>query len=196
MGDIVVEFDGERVRGTRQFVRVVQETPPNREVTAIVMREGVRRALTVTPELGRADVSAPRSGGLVLPGIDPFLSRPPSGRELPGNVESAPGRRLGASVTTLDEQLAQYFGVDNGLLVTSVEAGSPAARAGVRAGDVLLRFGDRQVRTAMDVTEALAAAKAGATIELEVMRDKKRVRLQVTLPEAERQPRETERFRL
>jgi S1-C subfamily serine protease len=90
----------------------------------------------------------------------------------------------------------QYFGVENGLLVTSVEAGSPAARAGVRAGDVLMRAGTRQVRTPTDVTEALAAGTPGATIELEVMRDKKRVRLQVVLPEVERPPRATERFRL
>ena len=51
-GDIVVEFDGDRVRGVRQFTRLVSETPAGRTVTAAVMRDGQRVSLNVTPREG------------------------------------------------------------------------------------------------------------------------------------------------
>ena len=46
---MVTEFDGERVRSVRQFCRLVKETPPGQEVSAIVSRNGQRSTLTVTP---------------------------------------------------------------------------------------------------------------------------------------------------
>ena len=48
-GDVIVEFDGERVKGTRQFTRLVQETPPGRKVQVSVMRDGQRVPLSVEP---------------------------------------------------------------------------------------------------------------------------------------------------
>jgi C-terminal processing protease CtpA/Prc len=53
-GDVVIEFDGERVRSVRAFIRLVSETPPERRVRAVVLRDGSRRMLDVTPEPGRA----------------------------------------------------------------------------------------------------------------------------------------------
>ena len=53
-GDVVIEFDGERVRSVRAFTRLVSETPPQRRVRAVILRDGLRRALNVTPEPGRA----------------------------------------------------------------------------------------------------------------------------------------------
>src|SRR4051812_9218903 len=51
-GDVVVEFDGERVRGTRQFTRLVQETPAGRQIQAVVIRDGQRSTLSVQPRIG------------------------------------------------------------------------------------------------------------------------------------------------
>ena len=51
-GDVVVEFDGERVRSARQLTRLVQETPAGRTVGTAVMRDGRRVELDVTPESG------------------------------------------------------------------------------------------------------------------------------------------------
>ena len=49
-GDLVVEFDGERVRSARQLTRLVQETPPGRAVKMTVQRGPTRQTLDVTPE--------------------------------------------------------------------------------------------------------------------------------------------------
>lgn len=198
-GDVVVEFDGERVRGTQQFTRLVQETPSGREVEAVVLRDGTRQTLRVTPQAGRGG-AAPRVQ--VLPRQEPFRSPAPGFEWFfsPDVLQPRPpsaGARLGVSVITLDDQLAEYFGVDEGVLVTSVDAGSPAAAAGLRAGDVLLQVGARTVRAPADVTAALETAGAGASIELQVMRDRKRTKLQATLPDADRpQTEPQQRFRL
>ena len=52
-GDVVVEYDGERVRSARQLTRLVQETPAGREVPVVVSREGSRMTFTIEPEAGR-----------------------------------------------------------------------------------------------------------------------------------------------
>src|SRR5262245_26016383 len=49
-GDIVIDFDGERVRSARHFTRLVRETPDRRTVSATVVRDGTRQTLSVTPE--------------------------------------------------------------------------------------------------------------------------------------------------
>lgn len=52
-GDVIVEFDGERVRSVRGFGRLVSETPPQRTVKAVIVRDGARRTVDVTPESER-----------------------------------------------------------------------------------------------------------------------------------------------
>jgi serine protease Do len=187
-GDVVVEFDGERVRSVRQFVRVVRETPPNRGVQAIIVRDGARQTLTVTPELGPA-TSQPFTA--ITPQIQPFRSNPPAEkrRVTPFTIVPAPGpqpQRLGASVIDLDTQLASYFGVTDGVLVTSVAADTLGASAGLRAGDVITSVGGRTVGAPADIVAALSAAKPGSALEIQVTRDKKNVTLKATLPETAR----------
>jgi C-terminal processing protease CtpA/Prc len=193
-GDIVVEFDGERIRSARQFTRLVRETPPGRAVTVAVVRGGSRETVNVTPEA--------RTAGSLVPGLADRIER--SLRRLPRDLNFdfdfdvqgnrtviGPRGRLGATLTSLSPQLAEYFGVKEGLLVASVEPDSSAARAGLRAGDVITAAGGTAVRTASDVTRALRQAQPGATTELRVMREKKELTLSVTAPErpAPRAPR-------
>ena len=59
-GDVVVEFDGERVRSVRQFIRLVGETPPGRRVATAVVRGGQRKDLTVEPRARVAFASSAR----------------------------------------------------------------------------------------------------------------------------------------
>lgn len=68
-GDIVTTFDGERVRSTRQFSRLVQETPEGRPVGVEIVREGRAQSLQVTPERRAA---ARRFEGDEWPGVTAF----------------------------------------------------------------------------------------------------------------------------
>jgi serine protease Do len=172
-GDIVLEFDGERVRSVRQFRRLVEETPPGRQVEALVLRDKSRRTVTVTPEGSstRVQPAEPFSFERRLPGL------------VPGLVAGIPVQgRLGATVMSLEPQLASYFGTDGGALITSVTDGSPAATAGLKAGDVIVRVGNRSVDAPADVADAIRAAAPGKPLEIEVRRDRKDVRIMVTIP--------------
>lgn len=186
-GDIVVEFDGEAVRSARQFRRLVEETRPGHEVKATVVRNRSRQSLAVTPELAAAgSVPAPLSN---LPALRQ-LQVQPNLKAAPFNVE--PGRtwstfsqgRLGVSVISLETQLAEYFGAKQGVLVTGVNADTPASRAGIRAGDVILDVGARPVTSPADVNDALRTIDAGASVDIKVLRDKKELLLKVAMPGA------------
>jgi membrane-associated protease RseP (regulator of RpoE activity) len=94
---------------------------------------------------------------------------------------------LGVMIMGLTPELRRFFGVtsDRGVLVARVEPGSPAARAGVQVGDVLVRVGRQQVHTGNDVVQALGTHGGGA-LRIAVVRQGRIVRLDATLPGARR----------
>ena len=189
-GDIVVEFDRERIRSVRHFTRVVRETPPRRTVTAVVVRGTARQTLEVVPEV-TGDFTTDLRDELQ------FRLRPDQFRDqlrsfnFDFNPDQLPRRgaigrpTLGVTVTPLTTQLADYFGVKEGVLVSAVESGSSAADAGVRAGDVITAVNGRSVTTSGDVTSALRQAEAGS-IDINVTRDRKPLTLKATLPDLRR----------
>ncbi len=180
-GDIVIEYDGERVRGARHFTRLVQETPVGRTVAVVVNRSGARQTVSVMPEegrLGSLDLGDLR--GRIERGMEDF----PFGI---GQMRIA-DRRLGLTLVPLSNQLAAYFGVKNGVLVSEVVADSPAAQASIKAGDVITMVDGRTVESPGDVTARLRNVGSGATLDVTVTRDKREVKLQVRLTNAGRRP--------
>ena len=157
-GDVIVEFDGEKVRGTRHLTRLIQETPAGRKVQASVMRDGQRVPLTVQPEASGTGVvrsfdvpdvariwampappAPPAPPAAPAPPASPVPPRPAPLRRRRGFFEfdELLGRgigRLGVTVQELQPQLAEYFGVREGVLVTSVSSGSTAEKAGRQGG--------------------------------------------------------------
>ena len=139
-GDIVIDFDGERVRSASHFTRLVQESVPNRQVAAVVVRGTSKQTLNVVPEA---------SGGFNVLSGDARRQLQELQRQAPRNFNfdlnpdtlrralPVTGSTLGVTVSPLTDQLASYFGVKQGVLVSAVTSDSPAAGAGVRAGDVI-----------------------------------------------------------
>jgi hypothetical protein len=81
-----------------------------------------------------------------------------------------------------------YFGsipdfgqTENGVRFSDVKPGSPAAKAGFRAGDVLIQFGDKSIRNLYDFTDALRRSKVGEVVHVTVLRDGKEVSADVKL---------------
>jgi len=204
-GDVVVEFDGERVRSARQLTRLVQETPDGRTVKMTVTRGGSRQTLDITPEASAGALSwsfpyEPEFRAELERGLRGLRELPERGGPMfdfrfdgvPGTA--APRGRLGVQVETLSDQLAEYFGVKGGgVLVSSVTADSPAARAGVRAGDVITSVNGTAVRDAGELIEEIAEVGASGEARLEIVRDKKTATVTATLnrparPRSRRQP--------
>lgn len=172
-GDIVIDFDGERVRSASHFTRLVHESVPNRQVAAVVVRGTSKQTVTVVPDTSGAfnvlSNNLPRDLNLRLD-TDAFRNR-----------VTAPGRNLGVTVSPLSDQLASHFGVKQGVLVSTVTSNSPAAAAGVRAGDVITAVNGQTVSSSADITRALRENNSGS-VDIVVTRDRKSLSLKATLP--------------
>lgn len=181
-GDVIVAFDGERVRGARQLARLVQETPAGRTVPVRVRRDGAPVALTVTPEeaagwRGRLpEMVADRvrlqfnEDGLLEADELAVLRRLPD--VLRGVGRRAGRVRLGIRAESVDGQLAGYFGADAGVLVEHVEDGAAGSAAGLRAGDVITAIDGNAVDGLAALRRQLARLEAGAAFEITVVRDR------------------------
>ena len=110
--------------------------------------------------------------------------------ELPRSLDRllSPGRaRLGVGVQDLTPDLAAYFGVSAGVLVSSVDADRPAAKAGVKAGDVITAIDGKAVKSPGELVEQLAGKQGEVTISL--TRDKKALSLKAALDPPRTPPR-------
>lgn len=211
-GDVIVSFDGERVRSVAELVRLVRETPDGRSVELEVVRDRGRRTLSATIEerrgrgfgfrVGPGDAEAfelrmeELGEELSEERMEEIRARVERAREHVEELEIAPdgegvhvfrflGRpRLGVRLQSLSDQLAEYFGVAErgGALVASVRDGSPAASAGLRAGDVVVSFGGEEVGDPGDLVRAVREADPAA-VEVTVVRRGEERTLTVELPE-------------
>lgn len=93
--------------------------------------------------------------------------------------------RLGVAIQGLDADLAQNFGLDkpNGALVANVEPGSPAEKAGLQPGDVVLGVNGQKVDSSADLPRIIGDQKPGSVVRLSVWRDRKAREVNVTLGE-------------
>jgi len=182
--DVIVTFDGERVRSVRQFSRLVQETPPGRTVKATLLRDGKQQDVQITPREGRGvlrgayvdgdrfrermrDLEALRDR---LPDVNVWRGGPPFNfSDIPGAIS---GVRLGVDVDPVTDQLAQYFGAKEGVLIRTVIEGTPASRAGLKAGDVITSIDTQPVRSREDLVRALRDAKSDE-LTIGIVRDRK-----------------------
>jgi S1-C subfamily serine protease len=201
-GDIVTTFDGERVRSARQLGRLVEETPAGRTVKVALQRAGAPVTLEVTPEAPKVTRMMPDGRGDTFrwqrrapgPGPDsdgpgepfegpgmPFKFEMPAGRfDFEGEPFFASGRgRLGVRVQDLSEDLASYFGVKSGVLVAGVEPDAPAAKAGLKAGDVITAVNGQTIADPSELRREVAKIDDGKTADLAVTRDKKALTLKV-----------------
>lgn len=195
-GDVIVEFDGERVRSTRQFTRLVQETPSGRKVQASVLREGQRVPLSIEPQaFGKGQYFdgefPPFAKNWFMPPVPPAPPAPAAPPAAPAppvppafrgffDFDELIGRgsgRLGVSVSDLQPQLADYFGVKDGVLVTSVTSDSPASKAGLKAGDVITTLNGSSVSSPSDLRTRASRLRDGEEFSIGVTRDKKSLTL-------------------
>jgi serine protease Do len=177
-GDAILQYNGQRVEGMEQFKRLVRETPPGRDVKLDIFRNGAPQTVTVTVAERR-------------PGTNLFISPLPTAAprafefrmpDIPRTVMSWQSSMLGIEAESLDGQLAQYFGVKEGVLVRSVSTGSSAEKAGMKAGDVIVRVDDSKVSTPADVSNRVRSLR-GKPVPIVVIRDRKETPLTLTVTE-------------
>ena len=186
--DVIVSFNGTPVESQEQFKRLMRETPPGRTVALNIMRDGQPQAVRVQlADRKRLESSVwPHP-----PGSFPFVTAPtppmPPMVDFPRSWNSETIMRarstVGVTLESLTPQLGDYFGVKNGegLLVRSVQKGTPAESAGLRAGDIIVRVGDQKITDNSDWSDAIRNNKDGK-IAVVIVRDKKEQTLSMSVP--------------
>jgi len=172
--DVVLEYNGQRVEGVEQFMRMVRETPAGRDIRMSIFRSGGNQQITLT--------TAPRKSSSMNLELGPSMA--PLHIPIPDFPRPHMSWRssfLGIETEELDSQLAEYFGVKEGLLIRSVTKGSPADRAGVKAGDVIIRVDDTKVSSQRDITSAMRPNRSKKTIALQLVRDKREMPVQLAI---------------
>jgi serine protease Do len=183
-GDVILEYNGQRVDGIEQLQRLIRETPPGRSVKMAIGRNGGTQTLT-------AVVGSRRSHAKEFFGPDaidlPEIHIP----DMPMIMTTTRNARLGIEAESLGSQLAEYFGVKEGVLVRAVNKGSAAEKAGIKAGDVILRVDRTKVVTAGEITSAVRTARSAASFPIDLKRDRKDLTVTVSFEQASNdQPRE------
>ncbi|MFL6353029.1 MAG: PDZ domain-containing protein [Bryobacteraceae bacterium] len=187
-GDILLSYNGENILSAQQLGRLVRETPQGRKVKVQLWRDRTVQTLTVITERRESrdfDMDA-ELRRFYVPGQDETFSRLRArllnmAPEIPSPMLMWTIPSLGIECEPVDAQLAEYFGANRGMLVRSVAKGSPAEKAGLKAGDVLTSIGDRPIANAHDVTSFLRGHRQqGTPTSVVVMRQRKQVSLNVT----------------
>jgi serine protease Do len=185
--DVITQYDGQTVEGTVQFRRLVRETPSGRTVALVISRNGSMQNIPV--ELGdRSSFFEKKMKGkmrdfgsayaFTAPNFDFHFDGP--------DVANAFDMRtplLGISAEDLSGQLAAYFGAPDGagILVREVRSGTPAEKAGLQAGDVIIKMDGKQVRSLGELREQLRDKSDQRSVSLGILRKGSEMSVSVTI---------------
>ncbi|MEJ2637812.1 MAG: PDZ domain-containing protein [Calditrichia bacterium] len=196
--DIIVEFDGTKVTDARQLRNMVADLKKEKKVSLVVMRDGTRKAFEaqlkpIEPRDIRVDVDG-KDLDLDLksvPDVDVDIDLEGL-KDLPEIITnrigcgfSDKGGYLGVSVENLNDQLKKYFDVSQGVLIKKVTKESPAEKAGLEAGDIILKVGDRIVEDYSDLVRFIDYYNPGDKVRIEYSRKGKVSKAEVTLGKKE-----------
>jgi serine protease Do len=179
--DVILQLDGQSFDTVDQLRRRLTDMPAGRTVSFLISRDG--NQLYVTAQLCDGSVlgqqawsqhySVPKPAPAAR-GVESFLGNPaPAGAAFLDSMIPKGLLYVGADVNPVRTQLADYFGVRSGtgLLVESVDSQSPAARAGLKAGDVVTKVDSQQMTSRNDWAKALRRHR-GKLVQVTVMRNK------------------------
>lgn len=203
--DVIISFNGRRVDSVRELQRLLNETPADRTVQIEVVRGGSKQTLATTlvkrsfqsfngpgfaeqsmknnqEAFKRAEEDFKRSQ-------DKFKATPNFGDFTfvnPGEYGFFGGPRLGITAESLTPQLAEFFGVKDGkgVLVASVEENSVGAKAGIKAGDVVIGVDNEMIDGVRAMSKALSTKGTG-TVVFKIVRNRAEQTINVTLEKRE-----------
>jgi serine protease Do len=189
--DVITQYDGQPVEGAVQFRRLIRETPPGRSVRLEISRGGSLQNISV--ELGdRTEVYVRKMKGKMRDFGGAYSFSMPNVEELPDMPEVLDPRTpvLGINAEDLTSQLGSYFGAPNnaGILVREVRPGTPADKAGLKAGDVITKVEGKEVRNLADLRAQLREKSNQASVNMSVLR--KGSEIAVTVPIEKPRPME------
>jgi len=156
-GDIILEFNGKPVKNRDELVATVVATKPGATVPVKVLRDKQEKTLSLTVEELDLDEEGNRAAEQQRTSTEP---------------DEEPSQGFGVTLSVLTPDTAKRLRATDaqGVLVSDVEQGSPAFRAGLVRGDIITRVNRQPVRTPQEAGRALAQVPSGGTAFLLVLR--------------------------
>ena len=209
--DVVVSFNGRRVDSVRELQRLLSETPAERGISIEIIRAGSHQTLNATlskrsnefqllrPELAdkeamkRAEEALKHSMEELKTEKDKFGALQPDFGNFvfagPGQHSFFSGSRLGVTVESVTDQLAEYFGVKdgNGVLIAHVDENSAGAKAGLKAGDVIIAIDNEKIDGVSALVKAVSKKEAGS-VAVKIIRNRSEQTINVTIEKREQLP--------
>jgi serine protease Do len=178
--DVILEFNGARVESGEQIRRMLRETPAGRTVALGISRDG--NPMTINVQLAdRGKIAADHMPQIIIPRPMPAIPD----IEIPAIRWQILSPTMGVQVETVGRQLGEYFGIKDGegILVKSVEKNSPAEKAGLKAGDIIVRADNEKISDRSDLRRVVRNHRKGGKLPLGIVRDRKEQTITVDLPE-------------
>lgn len=196
--DVISRFNGEEVSSVRKLNRLISEVAPDHSAKIVILRNGSEQSFDVI--MGKREISQFYDGNFKFEKFPPLTTIPefkefpkgdfPGLKVMPPMKDGEPrtfiwtvdsNRRIGIGVTDMTKQLGDYFGVSDGkgLLINSVRENSPASKAGLLAGDIIVAIDGKEVNQNFDLIRAINEKKEG-DVSLTIVRNKTRQTVSVT----------------
>jgi serine protease Do len=179
--DVIIVFDGKKVSDSGDLREFISDRKAGDEVKVVVVRDGKERNLTVQLDKSQASWAD-------VERIEKMIPKMGDSRTFSFSMPGFNRPRMGVQITDLSEQLGEYFGVADGegALITEVVEESPAQKAGLQAGDVIVKIDNDDVENTSDVYAALEDFEGGEKVAVDVLRKGQKKSFAVELAEPER----------
>jgi serine protease Do len=177
-GDVVIEFNQEKIVDADQFVKLVRKIKPDDLVNIVVIREGVKK--TIEAKIGKR-----KKDDIYRLTVKPPLIK--KGRVKIFDFGESTHGKIGVTLWELNEQLGQYFGAEDGegALVAELEEDGPAYEAGLRAGDVIVAMDGEKIEDREDVLDVLSDKEEGDEVTIQILRKGSKQNFTVEIAEEE-----------
>jgi len=175
-GDIILEFGGLKVNSTEMLADEIRRRKPGDLISVEIERDNERMNLEVRlGEYSEGDII--REFEWKFPRLfsrDPEKRLPRARRPDIRWVQKGRGY-IGVYMDELNDELSRYFGLDEGrgLLVSKVEKDSPAEKAGLKVGDVIIKADGKPVASIERLQKIIGRKKKGESVLIEYLREKK-----------------------
>ena len=174
-GDVIVKINGKQIEATGDVHKVLEGTKPGDKVEIIVKRAGQESNVVVVLGEGKGKIRFSHDEDKIFYDLKD-LKELKEFKVHPNKYMYVFGDRpwLGVVLHPLSEQLAKHFQVESGLLIETVHKESPAEKAGLLAGDILIDVNGKTVESARDVTKELSEFAEGEQVAISIIRQGKR----------------------
>lgn len=191
--DIIISFNGNKIFDYDDLIDNLEDSKPGDKVDLTIMRDDKQMDINITLGEKPNNKDLYKFYNTPTPPPVPGVPAPPHvfnyGNKNHGYYSITPESNayIGVELTDLTDQLKNYFGVDEdeGVLISAVEKDSPAEKAGLKAGDVIIKVDNEDVENYSEVKDIITEKDKGDEVSLVIVRNRQKKDFAVTVDEKE-----------